>query len=288
MKKLKRYQYEQYAILCHLAYPDDFDHTQYGFLPEGREEIIDRWGRPIIRILWGESNEVVLVFKGSQNIWDWLLNLACFPKKVITANKPYYVHWGYHYLINQKSIHRNYAFHQYHPDLSDSQKADIFQATQLPHYRQHAANSNIIKQIQHIVAPLIASGKHISLTGHSSGGAMAVLSANYLNQHFPQAIKRVVTFGQPATGFWSFKKHYPLNHQTYRICCDLDIVTFLPAIPFMHWHVGQMLWLHNGKIYQNIPTIIRLSRSIISWIMRPFSYHFMQKYIRNKDFFDKH
>ncbi len=207
------------------------------------------------------------MFKGSQIIWDWLLNLACFPKKVITTHKPYYVHWGYHYLIHQKSSHRNYAFHQSHPDLSENQKVDVFQASQLPHYRQHVANNNIIKQIQHIVEPLIASGKHISLTGHSSGGAMAVLSADYLYQHFPQAIKRVVTFGQPATKLLGFKKHYSLNHQNLsNIRCDLDIVTFLPAIRFMHWHVEQLTLVSTTvKIYQNIPTIIRLSTLIISF-----------------------
>ncbi|MCG7587397.1 lipase, partial [Photobacterium sp. OFAV2-7] len=66
MKPLKRYQYERYAILCRLAYPASFDHTQYGFSSEGRYEITDRWGRTIIRVLWGDKKEVVVVFKGSQ------------------------------------------------------------------------------------------------------------------------------------------------------------------------------------------------------------------------------
>ncbi|NAW94296.1 lipase, partial [Vibrio sp. V42_P2S4T144] len=35
------------------------------------------------------------------------------------------------------------------------------------------------------------------------------------------------------------------------------------------------------------PTLIRLGRSLLSWLMRPFSYHFMSKYIRDKDFFDE-
>ncbi|MGU3845140.1 lipase family protein, partial [Vibrio diabolicus] len=53
------------------------------------------------------------------------------------------------------------------------------------------------------------------------------------------------------------------------------------------WHVGKMLWLYNGRIYENTPTFIRLGRSLFSWLMRPFSYHFMSKYIRDKDFFDE-
>ena len=32
---------------------------------------------------------------------------------------------------------------------------------------------------------------------------------------------------------------------------------------------------------------IRFGRSLLSWVIRPFSYHLMSKYIRNKDFFDQ-
>ncbi|HBC2177792.1 TPA: lipase, partial [Vibrio cholerae] len=67
----------------------------------------------------------------------------------------------------------------------------------------------------------------------------------------------------------------------------LDIVTFMPPVPFLYWHAGKLLWLYNGRIYENTPTWERLGRSIISWLIRPFSYHLMSKYIRNKDFFDE-
>ncbi|MCW8336302.1 lipase family protein, partial [Vibrio paucivorans] len=103
----------------------------------------------------------------------------------------------------------------------------------------------------------------------------------------PKSIKRVVTFGQPALGGHSFKHHYAIKNRTYLICCDLDIVTFLPPLPFLYCHCGKQLWLYNGKIHENTPTYIRLFRSLFSWVIRPFSYHLMSKYIRNKDYFDE-
>ncbi|MEJ2764962.1 lipase [Photobacterium sp. MCCC 1A19761] len=282
MKPLKRYQYERYAILCKLAYPPTFDHTIYGFSANGRYEITDRWGRTIIRVLWGDKKEVVVVFKGSQNLWDWLLNMACLPKQQTKHQRRYYIHWGYHFLLSQKSKrHRPY---QAPPDLFESQCIELSQASDQLQF----GDLSVYQHIEKVVTPLIAAGKKVTFTGHSSGGAMAILVADRLSASYPDAIKRVVTFGQPAAGLRSFKRHYQLNHCTYRICCDLDIVTFLPPIPFMYWHVGKLLWLHEGRIYENSSTPYRLYKSLISWLLRPVTYHYMRKYIRNKDFFDKH
>ncbi len=87
MKRLKRYQYERYAILCRASYPVYFDHTHYGFSPHGRRDIYDRWGRCIIRVLWREDDDAIVVFRGSQTVWDWLLNCACTPKAITIDDK---------------------------------------------------------------------------------------------------------------------------------------------------------------------------------------------------------
>lgn len=223
-----------------------------------------------------------MVFKGSQSIWDWFINLACYPKKIRSGDQVCHVHWGYYSLLEQNSKTNTI---RPNPSLSEAMNTEFMQASEKN--VKHTALT-LYQQIESALLPLIAQGKRVTFTGHSSGGAMAILVAHRLYQHQPSAVKRIVTFGQPATGFWNFKQHYPLAKRTYRICCDLDIVTFLPPIPFMFWHVGKVLWLHNGKIYEDTPTLVRLYRSIISWVLRPITYHYMNKYIRNKDFFDKH
>ena len=261
MKKLKRYQYERYAVLCKLSYPKCFDHVALGFSEDGHVAIKNRRGHVLARILWQDKKkEVIVVFRGSQILSDWFANLCFFPKRKRFDKTVYYVHYGYDRLLNQK----------------------------VPGAEQSDEALSIYQQIERVLTPLIANGKRVSLTGHSSGGAMAILTADWLERRFDAPVRRVVTFGQPSTGFRSFNRHYLLHRRTYRICCDLDIITFLPPLPGIFVHVGRNLWLHNERIYENIRPSVRLYNTLTSWLISPISYHYMHKYIRNKDFFDKH
>lgn len=262
VKALKRYQYERYAILCNLAYKPAIRQTLLGFSPKGQRVIHNRFGQPMIRVLWNEKQEeVIVVIKGSHNPYDWLLNLAIWQRRTkCHALFPYSIHAGYFQLLFQESC---------------------------PSKNNDHLGTTVIDKLIDTLIPLITAHKRVTFTGHSSGGAVACVLADCIERLRPHSIKRVVTFGQPAIGGLSFAKHYLLSHKTYRICCDLDVVTFLPPIPLLYRHVGKLLWLYNGKIHENTPTIRRLALSIVSWVARPFSYHLMSKYIRNKDFFDE-
>lgn len=261
MKRLKRYQYERYAVLCNLAYQPVLRQTLYGFSPRGQRVIANRFGQPMIRVLWHEDKEeAIVVIKGSHNLYDWLLNLALWHKSCQEYQLPYSIHAGYHFLLRQESR---------------------------PTRNNDTLGASVVDKLFETLDLLVSQGKRITFTGHSSGGAIGCVLADKLERRHPKCVKRIVSFGQPAIGGFRFHHHYRLAHKTYRICCDLDIVTFLPPIPIIYIHVGKMLWLYNGKIYENIPTWHRLGRSLFSWIARPFSYHLMSKYIRNKDFFDE-
>ncbi|CAM2833637.1 lipase [Vibrio rarus] len=216
----------------------------------------------MIRILWSKSRqEVVIVLKGSHSIKDWLINLLCWQRSATLFGLDYSIHAGFHYLLRQESP---------------------------PSHKLDTLGLSVFERVLHIVTPLLNNGMRLVITGHSSGGALGCIIGDHIERRHPKAIKRIVTFGQPAVGGWTFKQRYTLPHKTYRVCCDLDVVTFMPPLPLLYWHVGKILWLYNGRIYENTPTFIRLGRSFISWLIRPFSYHLMSKYIRNKDFFDDH
>nr|WP_211091969.1 lipase [Vibrio agarilyticus] len=246
--------------MCNLAYAKSFKHTRLGFDANGQRIIKNQQGKVMIRVLWSESrSEVIVVIKGSHSLFDWLLNFLAWPASCRQLNLPYRIHYGFYRLM-----------------------------TQLSYDSPPPQSLNVLQELESILVPLIQRGKHISITGHSSGGAIGTVLGDYLSRKYPKCIKRIVTFGQPAIGNWQFHQRYLLKSRTYRICCDLDIVTFMPPLPLVYWHVGSMLWLYNGRIYENTPTMVRLGRSLLSWLIRPFSYHLMSKYIRNKDFFDEH
>tara|TARA_Y100001956_G_C4120830_1_gene187309 strand:- start:400 stop:1188 length:789 start_codon:yes stop_codon:yes gene_type:complete len=261
VKKLKRYQYERYAVLCNLAYSKVLKQTRYGFSPKGQRVVFNRFGQPMMRVLWHDDHEeVIVVIKGSHNLPDWLLNLALWKRNLKQLGLDYSVHAGFRHQILQQCTAK-------HPN-------DLI-------------NTSVYTQLMSILEPLLSNGKRVTFTGHSSGGAISCILADALEKKHTKSVKRIVTFGQPAFGGYAMTRNYKLKHKTYRICCDLDIVTFLPPIPGLYLHIGKLLWLYNGKIYENTSTVVRLGRSITSWVLRPFSYHLMSKYIRNKDFFDE-
>lgn len=262
MKKLKRYQYERYAILCQLAYPDADVHYEDVLSPFHEVCLYDADGRISARLLsTDDKKEAIVVFRGSLGLRDWLANFLFFPVKMKNVDRQFFVHWAFRRLLNQPT-----------------QTGEKPSESTLP----------LRVALEHQLDLLRQKDKRLTFIGHSTGGVIATLMADYYERLHPKSIKRVVTFGQPAVGTYAWYKHYTLHHKTYRICCDLDIVTFMPPFPYIFWHVGKMLWLHDDQIYENTPTHIRFFMSLRSWLLRPFTYHLMRKYIRNKTLFDKH
>ena len=76
---------------------------------------------------------------------------------------------------------------------------------------------------------------HVILSGHSLGGALAVLGAHHIarrhREKTPGPVKAVVTFGAPMVGGSDFKREYEktlgLKDRTLRIEADEDLVAFV-------------------------------------------------------------
>jgi hypothetical protein len=100
-------------------------------------------------------------------------------------------------------------------------------------------------------APRVA--RPLYLTGHSLGGALAVLAALELSRlGFPVA--RVYTFGQPRVGNRDFKALYEtprpdgthLGDRTFRFVFQEDLVPRIPCLPAIHdpyRHVGHAVFI---------------------------------------------
>jgi predicted lipase len=259
VKQLKSYQYERYAILCQLAYQKE--HLDLEAFPDFQYvDIYDRFKKSCVRLFWRDNKkEVIIVFRGSHNVQDWLLNLCCWPVKQEKGHNGK-VHWGWQKLLKQSV------------SLVQGEKP----------------TKTLNEALLSILNPLVEQGKKVSCVGHSTGGCLAVLFAELFDSHHQNRIKRIVTFGQPALGTKRYIESYTLANRLYRVCCDIDLVSLMPPLPGVYRHVGKLLWLHEDKIYQSVTARERFLMTVKSWLFRPITYHFMSKYIRHKSLFDKH
>ena len=108
----------------------------------------------------------------------------------------------------------------------------------------------------------------IRITGHSLGGAIAMILAMYLDADDFQ-VGRVVTFGQPKvtniTGALKF-----LRLDVWRVVTKLDVIPLLPPLDPMdinnldiYWHIGEEIILLDGAQYSianNMESMMRATK----------------------------
>lgn len=83
------------------------------------------------------------------------------------------------------------------------------------------------------------SAKYIKVTGHSRGGALAVLCCADLKANFPKADIENYIYGCPRVGNKEFAKNYDKNiPKTVRVENGNDFVTKIPPVVFGYRHVG--------------------------------------------------
>jgi triacylglycerol lipase len=96
----------------------------------------------------------------------------------------------------------------------------------------------------------LPANRRLMITGHSLGGALAVLLAQKLAG---QDIAAVYTFGMPRPGRSSFTGRYnqsPLSGRTYRLVHGDDIVPTVAPAALGFGHVGRYVPTPRGGIFQ--------------------------------------
>lgn len=79
----------------------------------------------------------------------------------------------------------------------------------------------------------------VRVTGHSLGGALAILCAIDLQYNFPDRDYEVIVFGSPRVGNKAFKKSYDKRiFKTVRVKNKGDIISALPFSFMGYRHVG--------------------------------------------------
>lgn len=123
----------------------------------------------------------------------------------------------------------------------------------------HSGFAQLINKNLHEFQSLVEKEKYrnkskkLLLTGHSLGGALAVLTSNRLISSIQYESIAVYTYGAPRVGDLNFKNAYKLTH--YRFEYGNDLVPHLPPpkVPLpklpTYEHTGQIRYL--PKVLQN-------------------------------------
>lgn len=101
------------------------------------------------------------------------------------------------------------------------------------------------------------AGAALYITGHSLGGALAVVAAERAARDLGLRAHAVYTFGQPRSGGEDFAAAYAgagLADVTYRLVHGHDIVPTLPPPQLQFRHVGRMLkCAHGARFTADLP-----------------------------------
>jgi len=122
--------------------------------------------------------------------------------------------------------------------------------------------------------------KPLFITGHSLGGALAILAALELQRN-RWLIAQVYTFGQPRVGNGDFRRRYDaaLGDRTFRVVYQEDIVARIPHLPSWsdaYRHVGNEVFIpsdvpiHCADDFLINPSLWRLLLSDAWGIYRAF------------------
>jgi len=100
-----------------------------------------------------------------------------------------------------------------------------------------------------------AAGKDLFFTGHSLGGALAVIAAERAMGELKIQAKAVYTFGGPRVGGQTFFDQYTpnLGDRTFRLVHGDDIVpTVPPSVEGNFRHVGKLLHCSHGSTFDGL------------------------------------
>jgi hypothetical protein len=118
----------------------------------------------------------------------------------------------------------------------------------------HEGFSLAASKIYQDVLPLLDKSGTVQLTGHSLGGAVAVILAMYLD-HDGFNVGNVITFGQPKVTNIAGSRKYA-NLSLLRVVTPRDLVPLVPPMDPMdiqnldiYWHAGKELLLNTDNSY---------------------------------------
>lgn len=124
-----------------------------------------------------------------------------------------------------------------------------------------AAVTNVWPRIKAVIENRPADEHALFFTGHSLGGALAVIAAERAVRELRVAATAVYTFGSPRTGGQSFFDKYTpaLGNVTFRLIHGTDVVaTVPPSLAGLFRHVGRAIQCPSGGRFDDRPPTAQL------------------------------
>ncbi|KAJ4703065.1 phospholipase A1-Igamma1, chloroplastic-like [Melia azedarach] len=162
-------------------------------------------------------------------------------------------------------------------------------------YNKSSASEQVMEEIKRLVKFFRERGEEVSLTltGHSLGGALALLNAYEAATSIPDVYISVISFGAPRVGNLAFKeKLNELGVKTLRVVTKQDIVPKLPGLLFnkilnkLNPITQRLNW-----VYRHVGTQLKLDRSMSPYLKDDTDYsgcHNLELYLHLVDgFFSK-
>jgi hypothetical protein len=126
-----------------------------------------------------------------------------------------------------------------------------------PHGPMHRGFSKAYEQLKPQINKTLVQNppKRLWITGHSLGGALALVCAHDLSES-GQFIYGVITFGQPMIATEQLAKylHKQLSRRYAHYANDDDIVTRVPPPPYSH--CGSLVWFTKDGIKRSEKTLL--------------------------------
>jgi triacylglycerol lipase len=120
------------------------------------------------------------------------------------------------------------------------------------------AIANVWPEIKRMIDARPMSEQPLFFTGHSLGGALAIVAAERALSEAKVGATAVYTFGSPRTGGPGFFANYlpSLANSTYRLVDGTDVVpTVPPPLANTYLHVGQMIQCRTDGIFVEPPAM---------------------------------
>ncbi|GAA0150913.1 phospholipase [Lithospermum erythrorhizon] len=159
-------------------------------------------------------------------------------------------------------------------------------------YNKTSASQQVMEEIRKVVNFYKSRGEEVSLTitGHSLGGALALINAYEAATNFPGLPISVISFGAPRVGNIAFRDElYHFGVKTLRVTLKQDLVPRMPGIVFNESlqkfddFTGSLEW-----VYTHVGLELKLDVRSSPFLKRgfnPMGIHMLETYLHLVDGF---